>query len=218
MPNCSQCADTGYRLADAANARTGVVLCECEAGQRIAARQRAEMNAKAETRNSKFDKGGSFERVDQIAGRVQPSLGRESRPYMETAGAAAIVANLTYPAREVGAIILDHRGEANAISIAEIAQMLWTQASHAAAERAIKAAVRELRRAGVKVGSRRTEPVGYFMIQTTQELSATVRPLLRQAVDELRTIEALTGRGFFTAELEGQMRLFDAPGSGLAEK
>jgi hypothetical protein len=51
--------------------------------------------------------------------------------------------------------------------------------------------------------------VGYYVISTRQELSATVRPLLRQAIDELKTIEALTGRGMYTRELEGQQTLFE---------
>jgi hypothetical protein len=58
--------------------------------------------------------------------------------------------------------------------------------------------------------------VGYYVISTRQELSATVRPLLRQAIDELKTIEALTGRGMYTRELEGQERLFESGNRELA--
>ena len=148
-------------------------------------------------------------------------------------GLAILEKLLTPKDRDIAAIIARRRGAAQAISIDEITRELVVQrkvgadsSSSPAAfqtlwERSIKDSVRRLRRAGMKVGACRgsrdgKKPVGYYIISTPQELSATVRPLLRQAIDELKTIEALTGRGMYTRELEGQERLFKSGNRELA--
>jgi hypothetical protein len=137
-------------------------------------------------------------------------------------GLAVLEKLLTPKDRDIAAIIARRRGAAQAISIDEITRELLTQrctcdlsASNfeELMARSIKDSVRRLRRAGMKVGACRgsrdgKKAVGYYIISTRQELSATVRPLLRQAIDELKTVEALTGRGMYTRELEGQERLF----------
>ncbi len=129
--------------------------------------------------------------------------------------------------RQIAALIAQCRGAARTITITEIAETLWPrdwagedrdgarianepdlERKRKAISRGIKASVRRLRRAGYKIGSRRNENPGFFMIQTAKELSETVRPLLHQAVDQLKTIEALTGRQMFARELAGQARLF----------
>jgi hypothetical protein len=127
-----------------------------------------------------------------------------------------------HPELEISRIILQHQGAESPITIEAIAQQLWPREwwfvrgeSHgfpiypyrAKIQRAIKAAVRKLRRAGRKIGSARGKQAGYYMITSTSDLARTVRPLLEQAIDELRTIEALTGKGHYVAELEGQLRL-----------
>ena len=102
-------------------------------------------------------------------------------------------------------ILARHLGHDRAVAIRNLGPQLYGDGDPH--DREIKALVRELRRAGLKIGSKRTEPAGYFMITNARELAATIAPLLRQAIDELRTIEALTGRGYYARELEGQMRL-----------
>jgi len=138
---------------------------------------------------------------------------------------------LTPKDRDIAAIIARRRGAAQAISIDEITRELLAQRCSGPdlsgsnfeelMARSIKDSVRRLRRAGMKVGACRgsrdgKKAVGYYVISTRQELSATVRPLLRQAIDELKTIEALTGRGMYTRELEGQERLFESGNRELA--
>jgi hypothetical protein len=130
-----------------------------------------------------------------------------------------------HPELEIKRVIAQHVGAEQAITIAGIAQeqRMWPSEwwfvrteSHgfphyvyrATIQRAIKRAVRRLRRQGVKIASRRGDRPGYFMIQTPEELAKTVAPLLRQALDELKTIEALTGREYYVRELAGQMKLF----------
>lgn len=120
---------------------------------------------------------------------------------------------LTPVDRQIAQIISAHRGSAQAITIEAIAQSLWLEEwykhnGRQRCERAVKASVRRLRRAGWKIGSRRGENPGFFMIQNSRELTDTVRPLFRQFVDMARTIEALTGKQYYARELEGQMRLF----------
>jgi hypothetical protein len=123
-------------------------------------------------------------------------------------------------------VIAKRRGEALAISIEGIAMELWAYEwsccvsekkgfpvypHRANLQRLIKQAVRALRRKGKKIGSSRGSkhaPPGYYMITTSAELAKTVAPLVRQAIDELGTVEALTGKNFYTAELAGQQRLF----------
>jgi hypothetical protein len=132
------------------------------------------------------------------------------------------------PVELIEQVIAKRQGARLAISIEEIARELWpyewswcvaerngfpAYPHRAQLQRAIKGAVRELRRQGRKIGSCRgskVAPAGYYMITTSAELALTVAPLLRQAVDELRTVEALTGRNYYTAELAGQQRLFTA--------
>jgi len=141
-------------------------------------------------------------------------------------------AMLTPKDKDIAAIIAKRQGAALAISINDIARQVagelagegdvaqGSPSSPAALlkmwERSIKDSVRRLRRSGMRIGScRNPKPgtrhpaAGYFVITTADELRSTVRPLLRQAIDELRTIEALTGKGMFAAELEGQARLFE---------
>ena len=131
-----------------------------------------------------------------------------------------------HPDLEIAKIILARQGADLALTIEQIAQEIWPSEwwlvrgeSHgfpaypyrAKIIRAIKAAVRRLRRAGEKIGSSRgsrNRPSGYYAIANADELADTVRPMLRQAVDMLRTVEKLTGHGYYSHELAGQQRLF----------
>lgn len=120
---------------------------------------------------------------------------------------------LDHPDRDVILALRElHSGAMRAISIRDLGDLLYRAFDCDAAPRDLKASVRRLRRAGFKIGSTRgskTMPPGYYMIETAEELAATVRPLFRQAIDQLRTIEALTGKNYFTRELAGQMKLFE---------
>jgi hypothetical protein len=188
---CSLCDNTGYRPVDPQDRAAGVIPCD---------------------HRSK----GTF----QSAGEV-------------FSGLAILEKLLTPKDRDIAGIIARRRGAPQAISIDEITRELVVQHKVGADssstpagfqtlwERSIKDSVRRLRRAGMKVGACRgsrdgKKAVGYYIISTRQELSATVRPLLRQAIDELKTIEALTGRGMYTRELEGQERLFESGNRELA--
>ena len=137
--------------------------------------------------------------------------------------------SLEHSEQEVGRIIGAHQGAAMAISIESIAQELWptewwlisndptghpTYPRRKSIQREIKQCVRNLRRAGIKIASNRGANFGYYMITNARELADTVAPMLRQAVDELRTIEALTGKGYYAAELAGQEKLFKTVASG----
>ncbi len=43
----------------------------------------------------------------------------------------------------------------------------------------------------IPIGSSRTEPTGYYLIETAQELQNAVRPLSRQASAELKRVDTL---------------------------
>jgi len=186
---CSLCDNTGYRPIDPQDRPAGVIPCDHRSR-------------------------GTF----QSAGEV-------------FSGLAVLEKLLTPKDRDIAGIIARRRGAAQAISIDEITRELLAQRCSGPdlsgsnfeelMARSIKDSVRRLRRAGMKVGACRgsrdgKKAVGYYVISTRQELSATVRPLLRQAIDELKTIEALTGRGMYTRELEGQERLFESGNRELA--
>ena len=152
---------------------------------------------------------GGFEAV----GRVM-----ERNPDFQTLITAATAWGLSPHDRRIGNLIALHRGASKAVTIREIGERLWPQewavdAARRTVERRIKDSVRTLRRVGVKVGTKRAQldgPVGIFLIETAAELRATVGPFLRQALDELKTVEALTGKGYYSSELEGQMKLEEA--------
>lgn len=126
---------------------------------------------------------------------------------------AVIPGLLDHPDRDViVALGAYHSGAMRAISSRDLGDLLYRAYECDASPRELKASVRRLRRAGYKIGSTRgskVTPPGYYMIETADELAATVRPLFRQAIDQLRTIEALTGKDYFARELAGQMKLFD---------
>lgn len=94
--------------------------------------------------------------------------------------AAARAAALDHPDREIAAIILNHRGRARAIRLAEIAETLWpdewsNRTSQKTIERQIKAAVARLSdpegQGRLLIGvSRDPERAGYYLIQNAAEL------------------------------------------------
>jgi hypothetical protein len=135
---------------------------------------------------------------------------------LESVGEAAAQVNyILSPAdREIWKVISRRRGAAQAITIEDIARLIWpnewsqSEGHRASIARGIKASVRRLRRAGFKIGASRQNPPGFFAITNARELADTVRPLMRQAIDQLQTIESLTGKQYYVRELAGQMRLF----------
>lgn len=92
----------------------------------------------------------------------------------------------------VRGIIANHRGRAQAISIAQIARVAELS------PREIKQAVHDLRLAGVRIGSARYDAgqavAGYFMISTDVELHDFLRSYRRQAMSELAVIRAMIAR------------------------
>lgn len=155
------------------------------------------------------ERPGGFEPIGQVMAKV---------PALRALAEARTTALLSHHDRKLGNLLARHRGAANAVTIREIGERLWPQewavdAARRNVERRIKDSVRTLRRVGVKVGTKRTQldgPAGIFLIETAAELRATVGPFLRQALDELKTVEALTGKGYYSLELEGQMKLEEA--------
>jgi hypothetical protein len=191
MSDCPQCEGTGWRPIEREGVRS-MEVCPCRRGG-------------FKTRPDSKPLSPHFQSLGEIAA---------ASPLMQKM--------LTPKDRDIAEIIARRRGAAQAISIEEITRELLTGKGESEVgsresvaklwERSIKDSVRRLRRAGMKVGACRgsrdgKKAVGYYVISTAGELRATVRPMLRQAIDELKTIEALTGHGFYTRELEGQARL-----------
>jgi hypothetical protein len=132
------------------------------------------------------------------------------------------------PALLIEQVIAKHVGADNAISMEGIGQEVWryhwscnVAGKHGFpvyphrenCRRLIRETVRELRRQGKQVGSSRgtkTKPPGYFMIVNHDELVDTVRTKYHQVLDELETIEALTGKDFNSSLLATEFAEFSA--------
>jgi biotin operon repressor len=111
-------------------------------------------------------------------------------------------------ARQIGLlrVVVERRGVARAISVKKLAEMLNTS------DREIRSDVHELREVyGLRIGSSRDQDNGgHYLITNKEELYATVTPYLRQAATEMRLVRAMCDPHEL-AELEGQLRLNDAP-------
>jgi len=99
-------------------------------------------------------------------------------------------------------LTLHAQGSANKVTLPVIHPQLFPGWKEVTAMRQMKSMIHRLREKGWKIGtSRRANDPGIFMIRTIKELNEVVRHYLRQAIEELRIIERLTGRGHYTVEL-----------------
>jgi hypothetical protein len=105
--------------------------------------------------------------------------------------------------KDVAKLISEHRGAANPISIARIRERL------ALSERQVKGIVERLVvDYRLKIGARREEPSGYFLICTSADLQAAVGPYKAQILAMWKRLRVLEEKQALR-ELLGQLRLED---------
>lgn len=130
-------------------------------------------------------------------------------------GIPRLIAELNPIARMVRGIVLEHRGESNPVTIAEIAAKLWPDRIPnslsripANEERAIKQGVCDLRTLGkMLIGSSRDpQRPGYFLIETQDELNRQRTHCLRHIRAWLRSLKSFDPDGTAARELYGQLR------------
>ncbi|GIU80160.1 MAG: hypothetical protein KatS3mg005_3398 [Bryobacteraceae bacterium] len=103
----------------------------------------------------------------------------------------------------VASLIWQRRGQGNPISIARLRQLTGFS------ERQIKGIVEQLVVAHrMRIGARREEPAGYFMIETAEDLEAAVKPYRNQILAMWRRLRVLE-QTHKLMELLGQLRLED---------
>jgi hypothetical protein len=138
------------------------------------------------------------------------------------------------PVLAVRQLIERHVGAENAITIEGIGLELWPNEwwfVHAESkgfpvypyrvkiQRDVKEIVRGLRRQSVRIGSSRgsgNAPPGYYLISTPEEQASTLGPLFNQALDQLETCAAMTGRDMFVAELRAERKFLGvSPGKPI---
>lgn len=103
----------------------------------------------------------------------------------------------------VASLIWQRRGRGNPISIARLRQLTGFS------ERQIKGIVEQLVVAHrMRIGARREEPAGYFMIETAEDLEAAVKPYRNQILAMWRRLRVLE-QPQRLSELLGQLRLED---------
>jgi hypothetical protein len=103
--------------------------------------------------------------------------------------------------RAIAEMIWAHQGRANPISIATLARATgWT-------ERDIKGIVEQLVVTHrMKIGGKRGEPVGYFIVVDLEDLEAAVRPYRDQIFAMWRRLRVLMSRHAL-AEMAGQLAM-----------
>jgi hypothetical protein len=103
----------------------------------------------------------------------------------------------------VAALIWQHRGRANPISIARLRQLTGFS------ERQIKGLVEQLVVTHkMRIGGRREEPAGYFIIETAEDQAAAVGPYKSQILAMWKRLRVLE-QPHALRELLGQLRLED---------
>ncbi len=103
----------------------------------------------------------------------------------------------------VASLIWQRRGRGNPISIARLRQLTGFS------ERQIKGIVEQLVVAHrMRIGARREDPAGYFMIETAEDLEAAVKPYRNQILAMWRRLRVLE-QTHKLMELLGQLRLED---------
>jgi len=101
----------------------------------------------------------------------------------------------------LASLIWQHRGRQNPVSIARLHEITGF------GERAIKDIVEQLVDSHkMRIGARRAEPVGYYIIEDAEDLAAAVGPYKAQILAMLRRLRALESPEAL-AEFMGQLRL-----------
>lgn len=103
----------------------------------------------------------------------------------------------------VGSLIWRHRGQSNPISIAKL------QEHTGLSERTIKGIVEQLVVTHrIRIGGRREDPVGYFVINSASDQEAATKPYRNQILAMWRRLRVLEAKPALL-ELLGQLRLED---------
>lgn len=103
----------------------------------------------------------------------------------------------------VASLILRHKGKDDPITIARLRDLTGYT------ERIIKDTVEQLVVThGMRIGGRRGEPAGYFMIETAEDQAAAVRPYKLQILAMWRRLRRLE-EPHALRELLGQLKLED---------
>jgi hypothetical protein len=107
----------------------------------------------------------------------------------------------TKPEILLAGLIWQHRGRERPLSIARLRELTGVN------ERAIKGIVEQLIVAHkMRIGGRREEPAGYFMIEDSEDQAAAVGPYKAQILAMLRRLRVLESREALR-EFLGQLRL-----------
>lgn len=115
-------------------------------------------------------------------------------------------------------VLAKHRGRENPaplaslrLAMAELTRMEWS-------ERDIKALVERLRLDhGVKVGSRRSDPFGYFLCVDAEDVRTAIEPYTKQIFSMLRVMHVFCTRAE-RLEFAGQIRLALEKGEAADER
>ena len=104
--------------------------------------------------------------------------------------------------RRVGVLIqAEHRGRDNPVSLDELKGLLGLS------EREIKKVIERLRSDHrMRIGARRTPPVGYFLVVDAADATEALKPYRRQVLTMLRTMRVLADRRQWL-EWKGQLRI-----------
>jgi hypothetical protein len=103
----------------------------------------------------------------------------------------------------IGGLIWIHQGRENPISIARLREISGV------GDRMIKAVVTDLIVTHrMRIGSRREEPAGYFMIRDAEDIEAGTRAYKNQFLSEALRLRVLDPKGM--QDLFGQLHLEDA--------
>jgi hypothetical protein len=103
----------------------------------------------------------------------------------------------------LGSLIWKHRGRANPISIARLHEITGLS------DRQIKGIVEQLVVTHkIRIGGRREEPAGYFVIESAEDLESAVKPYKAQVIAMWRRLRVLEAPQALK-ELLGQLKLED---------
>jgi hypothetical protein len=134
-----------------------------------------------------------FEHVDRVARRADPFIDSALDPTSDEYRLMSILAK--HRGREHPAPLASLR-----LAMNELTRMEWS-------ERDIKALVERLRLDHhVKIGSRRSEPFGYFLCVDAEDVRVAIEPYTKQILSMLRVMHVFCSRAE-RLELAGQLRL-----------
>ena len=103
----------------------------------------------------------------------------------------------------LGSLIWKHRGRTNPISIARLREITGLS------DRQIKGIVEQLVVTHkIRIGGRREEPAGYFVIESAEDLESAVKPYKAQIIAMWRRLRVLEAPQALK-ELLGQLKLED---------